>query len=113
MKVTVLKTTLALVGAALFAAPAAAETVNAVYRSGSSPASLEQVRRIFVAPAYGYDPYYYGQAYYGPSFAYVPPPVAYAPRVAYAYVPPPPSYYYGPGPAVAFAGPRFGVAVGF
>lgn len=114
MKATVLTTTLALMGAALFAAPASAEVVNhAVYRPDSWQASIQQVRRVYVAPAYGYDPYYDGPAYYGPPIAYVPPPVAYAPPVAYGYVPPPPAYYYGPDPAVTYAGPRFGLAVGF
>jgi len=70
-------------------------------------------RRVFVAPAYAYDPYFDGPAYYGPSIAYVPP-VEYAPPVAtYDYGPPVDYGYYGPGPGVAFAGPGVGVAVGY
>ena len=125
MKATALKTTLGggvlavalFGGAALFSAPALAGAVdNAVYRgdsSGSVPSSYYQEvrRRIFVAPAYAYDPYYYGPAYYGPSVAYVPP-VDYAPPVAYDYGPPPAAYY-GPGPGVAIATPGVGVAGGY
>ena len=131
MKATALKTTLGggtfalalLGGAALLSAPASAGSVkNAVYRgdsSGQAPSSYFQEvrRRIFVAPAYAYDPYYDGPAYYGPSVAYAPPveyapPVQYAPPVAYEYTPPPAAYY-GPGPGVALAAPGVGVAVGY
>ena len=121
MKATALKTTLggaafalALFGGA-FAAPASASSVsNAFYRGDSSgPSSYyQEVRRvIIVAPT----PYYYGPAYYGPSVAYVPPPVAYGyapPPVAYAYAPPPLAYEYAPPPATYY-GPGPGVAVGY
>ena len=71
MKATFLKTalggaiTLALLGgAALTSAPASAGERQS-YLGDGAPATLEQVRRrIFVAPAYGYDPYYYGPDYY-------------------------------------------------
>ena len=126
MKATALKTTLggpmalALIGGATLAsAPVSADPVkNAVYRndgSGTAPSSYYQEvrRRVFVAPAYAYDPYFDGPAYYGPSIAYVPP-VEYAPHVAtYDYGPPVDCGYYGPGPGVAFAGPGVGVAVGY
>ena len=125
MKATALKTTLggpmalALIGGATLAsAPVSADPVkNAVYRndgSGTAPRATQEVRRrVFVAPAYAYDPYFDGPAYYGPSIAYVPP-VEYAPPVAtYDYGPPVDYGYYGPGPGVAFAGPGVGVAVGY
>jgi len=126
MKATALKTTLggamalALIGGATLAsAPVSADPVkNAVYRndgSGTAPSSYYQEvrRRVFVAPAYAYDPYFDGPAYYGPSIAYVTP-VEYAPPVAtYDYGPPVDYGYYGPGPGVAFAGPGVGVAVGY
>ena len=125
MKATALKTTLggamalALIGGATLAsAPVSADPVkNAVYRndgSGTAPSSYyQEVRRVFVAPAYAYDPYFDGRAYYGPSIAYVPP-VEYAPPVTtYDYGPPVDYGYYGPGPGVAFAGPGVGVAVGY
>jgi len=126
MKATALKTTLggamalALIGGATLAsATVSADPVkNAVYRndgSGTAPSSYYQEvrRRVFVAPAYAYDPYFDGPAYYGPSIAYVPP-VEYAPPVAtYDYGPPVDYGYYGPGPGVAFAGPGVGVAVGY
>jgi hypothetical protein len=121
MKATALKTTLsgalalAIGGATLASAPASADPVkNAVYRgdgSGAVPSSYYQEvrRRVFVAPAYAYDPYYDGPAYYGPSIAYVPP-VEYAPPVAaYDYGPP----VDGPGPGVASAAPGVGLAVGY
>ncbi len=125
MKATALKTTLsgalalALIGGATLAStPASAEPgKNAVYRgdgSGAVPSSYYQEvrRRVFVAPAYAYDPYYDGPAYYGPSIAYVPP-VEYAPPVAaYDYGPPVDYGYYGPGPGVAFAA-GVGLAVGY
>ena len=66
-------------GATLASAPVSADPVkNAVYRndgSGTAPSSYYQEvrRRVFVAPAYAYDPYFDGPAYYGPSIAYVPP----------------------------------------
>jgi hypothetical protein len=124
MKATALKTTfggglvLAL-SAALFAAPASASSVsNAVYRgdsSGSIPSSYyQEVRRvIIVAPPYATYPY--GPAYYGPSVAYVPPPVAYGyapPLPVYAYAPPPVAYEYAP-PAAAYYGPPPGIEVGY
>ena len=120
MKATALTTTLGgalaiLASAAVFSAPASAGSVsNAVYRADSSPATYQEVRRrVFVAPAYAYDPYYDGPAYYGPSIAYAPP-VEYAPPVAaYDYGPPVDYGYYGPGPGVAFAAPGVGVAVGY
>src|SRR5262249_53738818 len=95
-------------GPPLFSAPASASSVSiAVYRSDSpgwAPSSYyQQVRRIFVAPAYAYDSYYDGPAYYGPPVAYGPP-VNYAPPVAYEYAPPPAAYY-GPGPGIAVAAP--------
>jgi hypothetical protein len=121
MKAMALKTTLgggafalALIGgAALFSAPASAGSVdNAVYRADSSPATYQEVRRrVYVAPAYAYDPYFDGPAYYGPSIAYGPP-VEYAPPVAYDYGPPV-DYDYGPGPGVSFFAPGVGVAVGY
>jgi hypothetical protein len=126
LKATALKTTLsgalalALIGGATLAStPASAEPgKNAVYRgdgSGAVPSSYYQEvrRRVFVAPAYAYDPYYDGPAYFGPSIAYVPP-VEYAPPVAaYDYGPPVDYGYYGPGPGVAFAAPGVGLAVGY
>ena len=127
MKAMALKSTLsgamalALIGGATLAsAPASAEPVkNAVYRgdgSGTAPSGYyQEVRRrvFFVAPAYAYDPYFDGPAYYGPSIVYVPP-VEYAPPVAaYDYGPPVDYGYYGPGPGVTFAAPGVGVAVGY
>ena len=123
MKATALKTTLGGValalfaGAALISVPASAGSAsNAVYRADSSPATYQEVRRrVFVAPAYAYDPYYNGPAYYGPSIAYAPP-VEYAPPGDYAYdydYGPPPAAYYGPGPGVALATPGFGLAIGY
>ena len=121
MKATALKTTLggamalALIGGATLAsAPVSADPVKNA-GSGTAPSSYYQEvrRRVFVAPAYAYDPYFDGPAYYGPSIAYVPP-VEYAPPVAtYDYGPPVDYGYYGPGPGVAFAGPGVGVAVGY
>lgn len=109
MKATALKTTLggpmalALIGGATLAsAPVSADPVkNAVYRndgSGTAPSSYYQEvrRRVFVAPAYAYDPYFDGPAYYGPSIAYVPP-VEYAPPVA--------TYDYGPPVDTAITAP--------
>jgi hypothetical protein len=110
--------------AALFAGPASAGSVNnAVYwsnSSGSVPSSYyQEVRRIFVAPAYAYDPYYQVPAYYDPPLAYGPPvayvpPVDYAPPlpVAYEYAPPPAAYYC-PAPGVAVAAPDVGIAIGY
>ncbi len=121
MKATVLKTALggalALVllgGAALLPVPASAGERQS-YIGDGAPATLEQVRRrIFVAPAYGYDPYYEGPAYYGPPVAPYAPPVAYAPPPAYDYVPPVDyDYVPPPGPGFAVIGPRGGVVVGY
>jgi hypothetical protein len=119
MKATFLKTalggaiTLALLGgAALLPAPASAGERQS-YLGDGAPATLEQVRRrIFVAPAYGYDPYYYGPDYYAAPVAPYVPPVAYAPPPAYDYVPPV-DYDYAPGPGFAVVGPRGGVYVGY
>ena len=118
MKATFLKTalggaiTLALLGgAALTSAPASAGERQS-YLGDGAPATLEQVRRrIFVAPAYGYDPYYGPDYYAAPVAPYVPP-VAYAPPPAYDYVPPV-DYDYAPGPGFAVVGPRGGVYVGY
>lgn len=122
MKATFLKTAvggammLALLGgAAVLPAPASAGEHDS-YIGDGAPATLEQVRRrIFVAPAYGYDDYYYdGPAYYGPPVAPYVPPVAYAPPPAYGYVPPVDyDYVPAPGPGFAIVGPRGGVVVGY
>ena len=115
-------------GAALLPATASAGDHQS-YLGDGAPAALQQVRRrIFVAPAYGYDdaydydgPAYYPPAAYAPPVAYAPPPAyGYVPPPAYAYVPPPAygyvppvGYGYGPGPGVAVVGPRGGVYVGY
>jgi hypothetical protein len=119
MKATLLKTalggalTLALLGgAALVSAPASAGERQAYIGDGSQGALEPVRRRIFVAPAYGYDPYYYGPEYYAAPVAPYVPPVAYAPPPAYDYVPPV-DYDYAPGPGVAVVGPRGGVYVGY
>ena len=127
MKPTILKTALGL--SALLAALGAAFVPTAAsagerqsYVGDGAPATLQHVRRVFVAPAYGYDdPYAYdGPAYYPPPVAAYGPPVAYAPPPAYDYVPPvdydyapPPGYGYRPGPGIAVVGPRGGVYVGY
>jgi hypothetical protein len=120
MKVTLLKTALggammlALLGGAAFVSAPASAGERQAYIGDGAPATLEQTRRrIFVAPAYGYDPYYYGPDYYAaPVAPYAPPPVAYAPPPAYDYVPPV-DYDYAPGPGFAVVGPRGGVYVGY
>ncbi len=103
-------------GAALSPAPASAGDgqafVNDAVNRGAS-ATLEAVRRrVFVAPAYGYDPYYGGPDYYPAPVAPYGPPVAYPPPVAYEPVPPA-DYDYAPGPGLAIAGPRGGAVVGY
>jgi hypothetical protein len=91
-------------GAVLLPAPASAGERQA-YLGDGAPATLQEVRRrIYVVPAYGYDPYYVGPAYYPPPAAYYAPPVAYAPPPVYGYVPPP-VYGYVP-PVVLWAGTR-------
>jgi hypothetical protein len=105
-------------GAALMSDPASAgdgqATVSDAVNRGAS-ATLETVRRrVFVAPAYGYDPYYGGPDYYAAPVAPYVPPVAYPPPVAYEPVPPVDyDYDYAPGPGFAIAGPRGGVVVGY
>jgi hypothetical protein len=126
MKATALKTTLgsgafalALIGgAALVSAPASANP-NQSYWGGSvssgAPGTYQQVRRrVYVPPAYAYDPGYDGPAYDGPSIDYGPP-VAYGPPpVAYDYDEgPPDDYDYGPGPGIAFVAPGAGFAIGY
>ena len=112
MKTTPLKTALgggalvlALIGGGAFL-PASASAGEQHGTLGDGAATLQQVRRIFVAPAYGYDdPYDYdGPAYYSPPVAAYGPPVAYGPPIAYA----PP-----PGAGVAVVGPRGGIYVGY
>jgi len=118
MKPTALKTALGgsallialLSGAALLPATASAGEHQSYWGDGA-PGTVEQVRRrIFVAPDYGYDPYYAGPAYYPPAGAYAPP-VAYAPP-PYDYAPPV-DYDYGPAPGVAVIGPGVGFAIGY
>lgn len=129
MKTTSLKTALgggalvlALIGGGAFLSALASAGEQHLYLGDGAPATLQQVRRIFVAPAYGYDdPYDYdGPAYYSPPVAAYGPPVAYGPPIAYA---PPPAYDYvppvdydyapPPGAGVAVVGPRGGVYVGY
>ena len=115
MKATFLKTALggAMMLALLGGAAPASAGERQSYIGDGAPATFEQVRRrIFVAPAYGYDPYYYGPDYYAAPVAPYAPPVAYAPPPAYGYVPPV-AYDYAPGPGFAVVGPRGGVVVGY
>ena len=121
MKTTVLKTALGgamalalLDGAALLPTPASAGERQA-YIGDGAPAALEQVRRrIFVAPAYGYDPYYYGPDYYAAPVVPYAPPVAYAPPPAYDYVPPVDyDYVPAPGPGVAVVAPGADIDIGY
>jgi hypothetical protein len=99
-------------GASLLPAPASAGEHQS-YLGDGAPATLQEVRRrIYVAPAYGYDPYYSGPAYYAPP-VYAPP-VPYAPPVAYEYAPPVDyDYVPAPGPGVAFVAPDADIDVGY
>lgn len=122
MKATSLKSALSgtmllalLGGSAILPAPASAADQHGTLGDGA-PATLEQVRRrIFVAPAYGYDDYYYdGPAYYGPPVAPYAPPVAYAPPPAYDYVPPVDyDYVPAPSPGVAVVAPEADIDIGY
>jgi len=119
MKATSFKTAiggamiLALFGGAAFVTVPASAGERQTYIGDGAAGILEQVRRrIFVAPGYGYDPYYYGPEYYAAPVAPYAPPVAYAPAPAYDYVPPV-DYEYAPGPGFAIVGPNGGVVVGY
>ena len=121
MKTTALKTALGasallalLGGASLLPAPASAGEHQS-YLGDGAPATLQEVRRrIYVAPAYGYDPYYAGPGYYTPPVAAYAPPVPYPPPVAYDYAPPV-DYDYGPapGPGAAVVAPDADIDVGY
>jgi len=101
-------------GSAILPAPASAADRHTTLGDGA-PAAREQVRRrIFVAPAYGYDPYYYGPDYYAAPVAPYAPPVAYAPPPAYDYVPPVDyDYVPAPGPGVAVVAPEADIDIGY
>jgi hypothetical protein len=121
MKATSLKSALSgtmllalLGGSAILPVPASAADQH-LYLGDGAPATLEQVRRrIFVAPAYGYDPYYYGPDYYAAPVAPYAPPVAYAPPPAYDYLPPVDyDYVPAPGPGVAGVAPETDIDIGY
>jgi hypothetical protein len=124
MKAMALKTTLgsgvfalALMGGAALLAPASASPHESYWGgnvSSGAPANYYQIRRrVYVSPAYAYDPAYDGPAYDGPSVNYGPP-IVYGPPLAYDYdYGPPDDYDYGPGPGIAFVAPGAGFAIGY